>query len=92
MPVFKPKTRMISFRLSEDEYEWLRQTSFAQGARSVSDYARVIVSRAIAGEIELKADPATARIEQINSRMDELNRELRRLACIVEQQGLASTT
>lgn len=38
-------TRMISFRVSEDEFEQLRARSMAEGARSVSDYARLALSR-----------------------------------------------
>ena len=38
--VFKPRNRLISFRLSEEEYESLRALCVTEGARSVSDYAR----------------------------------------------------
>ena len=36
---------MISFRVSDDEFERLRAKSEAEGARSVSDYARVALAR-----------------------------------------------
>ena len=38
--VFKRRNRLISFRLSEEEYESLRALCVTEGARSVSDYAR----------------------------------------------------
>ena len=38
---FWRRTRMISFRVSEQEFELLRSQSEAEGARSVSDYARI---------------------------------------------------
>ena len=38
--VFKRRNRLISFRLSEEEYESLRTLCVTEGARSVSDYAR----------------------------------------------------
>jgi hypothetical protein len=86
MAVFKPKTRMISFRLSEDEYECLRQTSQSRGARSVSDYARVTLCRVVAGNPGAAESPDT-RIEQINQKMGELDHEVQRLAKVVEGLG-----
>jgi hypothetical protein len=84
MPVFKPKTRMISFRLSEDEYEWLRQDSLAKGARSVSDYARLILCRIALGGGESNRDGAEEKLLQIGHRLNELDREVQRLAHLVE--------
>ena len=40
MTVFKPRTRMISVRLSEEEYVALRRLCSLTGARSVSDLTR----------------------------------------------------
>jgi hypothetical protein len=40
MTVLKPRSRMISVRLSEDEYESLRRLCTLTGARSVSDLTR----------------------------------------------------
>ena len=40
MPIHKPRSRIVSFRLSDEEYESLRKLSFANGARSVSEYTR----------------------------------------------------
>ena len=42
---FRKMTRMISFRVSDDEFQQLRARSEAEGARSVSDYARLALSR-----------------------------------------------
>ena len=43
MPVYQPRTRLVNFRLSEDEYQLLKITCFRSGARSVSDYARTAI-------------------------------------------------
>ena len=40
MSVLKPRSRMISVRISEEEYAALRLLCSATGARSVSDLAR----------------------------------------------------
>jgi hypothetical protein len=49
---FKRMNRMISFRVSDDEFERLRAKSLAEGSRSVSDYARVALARESGGERE----------------------------------------
>jgi hypothetical protein len=41
------RDRLLSFRLSEKEYETLRQMSLAQGARSLSDFARTALRNAV---------------------------------------------
>ena len=43
MPVYRPRTRLVNFRLSEDEFLKLKDTCARSGARSVSDYARAAV-------------------------------------------------
>lgn len=43
LPVYRPRTRLVNFRLSEDEYLTLKDTCARSGARSVSDYARAAV-------------------------------------------------
>jgi UDP-galactopyranose mutase len=40
MGVLKRRTRLISFRLSDEEYQALLQITAAQGARSISDFSR----------------------------------------------------
>ena len=47
MAILKRRSRMISFRLSEDEYASLRSLCENEGARSVSDLARDAVHRLI---------------------------------------------
>jgi hypothetical protein len=36
----RPRTKLVTFRLSEEEYEHLRAVSEARGARSVSEFVR----------------------------------------------------
>ena len=40
MPIFKPRTRVVYFRISEDEFCQLSRLCEARGARSLSDMAR----------------------------------------------------
>ena len=38
-----PRTRLVSLRMTDEEYDRLRQASEEDGARSVSDFARKIL-------------------------------------------------
>ena len=43
MPVIKPRTRTVTFRVSADEFSSLMSSCVRSGARSLSEYARVAV-------------------------------------------------
>jgi hypothetical protein len=43
LSVYRPRTRLVNFRLSVEEYQVLKETCARSGARSVSDYARAAV-------------------------------------------------
>jgi hypothetical protein len=43
MPVANPRTRLVSFRVSEHEYARLRTLSSTQGAHSLADFIRATV-------------------------------------------------
>jgi hypothetical protein len=79
MPVFKKRTRMVSFRVSPDEYEQLLATSMAQGARSVSDFARVVTLQRRGDKDGRDWEVAQAELKQLNGRVNELDSELKRL-------------
>lgn len=51
MGVLKRRTRLISFRLSDEEYEALLATTAAQGARSISDFSRSTLCQALKGNL-----------------------------------------
>lgn len=70
---FRRMNRMISFRVSDDEFERLRERSQAHGSRSVSDYARVALARDSRGEQEW-----AEQLQQLSARMDRLTELLDR--------------
>jgi hypothetical protein len=45
MSILKPRNRLVNFRLTEEEFGYLRDACLAQGARSISDFARSAVLR-----------------------------------------------
>ncbi len=76
MVVFKRKTRMISFRVSEEEYRQLQAASLSSGARSVSDFARDNLFCLI------NAKPASAiegRVDRISEALATLDGEIQRI-------------
>jgi len=83
---YKRKTRVISFRLSEEQYLALREISLSQGARSVSDYARDNLLR------QLEPGPTSGeprgiedRINRLTGEIEELNRIVERLCTAVDR-------
>lgn len=84
MSVYKRKSRMISFRISDEEYEQLRKISLSQGARSVSDYAR---SALIRGDADCGLPDCgralKAKVVQLDDELHELRETVDRLTGIV---------
>jgi hypothetical protein len=71
---FERLTRMISFRVTESEFEALRVKSESHGSRSISDYAR----------IALRESPATGD-PVIQADLDRLSLDVRRLSVDVRR-------
>jgi len=74
MPL-KARSRMISFRLSVEEYDQFRDLCLDQGIRSVSELARAAVNRLIHDP-----DPLNATNEAIASRVTSLEDQIRTLS------------
>ena len=47
MGVTKPRNRLVNFRLSEEEYQAMCTATTQSGSRSISDFARTAVLRAM---------------------------------------------
>lgn len=81
MTVLKPRSRMISVRLSEEEYLALRRLFLVSGARSVSDLTRramrVILNGA--GERDVAGNP----LDEFSIQMKALNQKIEQLAAEV---------
>jgi hypothetical protein len=78
MNVLTVRSRMISIRLSEDEYSALMNLCASSGARSVSDLARSAL-RSLAGggenghNFQALTDGLLAEIQVLNRKLEELN-------------------
>jgi len=81
--VFKTRTRMVSFRLSEDEYERLKDLSLMECARSVSEFARAALCKLPNGNGD-SATTAAPRMEKLEGAVRQLKIEMRQLRQLVE--------
>jgi hypothetical protein len=75
MAVTKPRSRLVNFRLTEEEFQSLRTASAESGARSISDFARSAVLRTfhsqapeapVSGLVDL-ASRLEAAVDKLNS-------------------------
>lgn len=85
MAVLKSRNRLVSFRLSPEEYEALKQVCIAVDARSISDFARDAVLHGIekkgSGRPSLGDDLATlsSRLEVLDSALKDLSKLIARV-------------
>ena len=89
MNALKRRSRMVSFRLSEEEYEGLKNVCMTAGARSLSDIARDAVQRLLGDATEKKAD-SDAQLRVLYQKLDALEAEVKRLAAVVGQPETAA--
>jgi len=74
----RSRDKMISFRLSAQDYERLREFRVTRGARSISELARAAVT-------ELISSFAPPSDEVLETRVNELEGQLRMLALELRQ-------
>lgn len=78
--MLKRRSRIVSFRLSEEEYEIMMERCLMEGSRSLSDYARAAACRPTAPAEEprqwLEMESC---IQTLQNRVAELDQMVRRL-------------
>jgi len=80
MGVLKRRNRLISFRLSDDEYQSLLQSTAAKGARSISDFSRTALCRALNENL----NPSNAQTEEpFSSHVRELIKSMQELGNVI---------
>ena len=82
------KSKMISFRLSPEEYVSLQTACALKGVRSVSDLARTAVQRMIASSEGV--DPVIDEVRSLQHRIRLISAELERLATTVNSRDTAN--
>jgi hypothetical protein len=74
----KPKNRMVSFRLSAEEYERLRQVGSARGVNNLSELARVAMNRMLDTPRPEQAG-LPEQVQELRVKVESLSSELERL-------------
>lgn len=77
--ILQPRTKLVNFRVTDEEYEALRQASIVRGSRCLSDFARVAVMQA-ASSANVAAEPAAMpHFVVIDRRITAIESEIARL-------------
>jgi hypothetical protein len=79
MVVLKRRSRMVAFRISEEDCDRLRGLCVTLGARSVSDLARTAVIRLIGSE-KGEADPLVRQMEVLSRTVKQLEAAVEELS------------
>ncbi len=82
------KSKMISFRLSPEEYVSLQAACVLKGVRSVSDLARTAVQRMIASNEGV--NPVIDDVRSLQHRVRLISMELDRLAAAVDSRQMTN--
>jgi hypothetical protein len=79
MPVLKRRSRIVSFRLSDKEYETMMESCLSRGSRSLSEFARSVTYARLSGD---------APIQVLKNQVEELDRMVRSLSLkVAESDG-----
>jgi len=70
MSVIKPRNRLINFRLTEEEFDYLHRACHEQGARSISDFARGAVLQQAGTAAAPAGAPDASRLERLILQLD----------------------
>ncbi len=81
------RTKIVSFRVTAEEYDELERYRVARGVQNISDYARAVTfALPIDGQGSFRHQhPLTTEIHIIHCKIEELEREVKRLAEAVNQ-------
>ena len=80
MGVLKRRTRLVSFRLSDDEYDALLEMTATQGARSISDFSRTALCQAVKANLSLRNSESDG---EFPSSMRELIKTMQDLGSVI---------
>ena len=80
------RSKMVSIRLSHEEFRKLRELCVETGARSLSDLARDAMHRLMSEGTEPNGGTdqrLTARVEELDERLSDLQEKVTRLSTLV---------
>jgi len=83
----KAKTKMVTFRLSYDEFQDIQLLAEREGFRSFSDLIRIAVQQMLADFSVHPERAIQSSLERMNTRMDELHRDIKELKSSVSGES-----
>lgn len=83
MTLFNKRSKMVSIRLSDEEFRRLREMCETTGARSISDLAREAMHRLVDMPKNGHA-PVETRLELLDQKVTNLQARLDKLAAMME--------
>jgi hypothetical protein len=86
----KPRTKMVSFRLTSDEYHMYRQACRARGAQSISELARVALQSIIGGAHVNHEEQIRELQERVKILSADIDRYAERLTTREQSSGAAT--
>ena len=82
MPILKRRSKIVSFRLSDEEYDSLKNVSETRGARSVSEFTRSVACHSTNGPEKIEDTLRTLTLQ-----MERLDHHLQILAEVLQDKA-----
>jgi type II secretory pathway component PulK len=84
--ILKPRSKVVNVRLSREEYENVCSASVAQGARSISDFARSAVLNKAQSNGNSELANVNERIAELSGMLREMNQRVGRIATVLTDE------
>lgn len=83
MAVLKPRTRLVYFRVSEEEFQQFNRICESEGVRCLSDLIRSAMERVVSGPSATGNESVALHLRSVDDRIGQLAAELRRLSDLI---------
>ena len=84
MPVFKPRDRIVIFRLTQEEYDSLIAVCHKRGSRNLTDFTRSEVLASIARELHPQGRSETG--SEIDEKLENLQSQVQYIRTLLEEK------
>jgi hypothetical protein len=91
MPRIYRRTKVISIRLSNEEYEQFQSLCVARGTDTISELTRTALKLLVVNEKSNGRAAIESRVENMDARMSQLDREVAHLANVMGVARLEGT-
>ena len=86
MSVRNPRNRLVNFRLSDEEYERVRQSCATSGSRSISEFARTAVLQVVESQA---ADLQPVRVDELAEKVADLESRVQQFLRLLVAAGVS---